>query len=395
MYGLKDLFQLDPKITYLNHGSFGACPKPVFEVYQGWQRELERQPTEFLGRNAESFLVEARAKLSSYLSVKPADIVYFPNPTTAINMVARNLFNPKIFLLNSGDEILTTNHEYGALDRTWRYFCKQSGALYTHHHTPLPVTSHEEFIESFWRKVTTNTRVIFISHITSPTALIFPVKEICQRAREAGILTIVDGAHAPGHIEFNLEEIGADIYVGACHKWLCAPKGSSFLYAHQEIQNWLDPLVVSWGYESDHPSDSQFIDYHEWQGTRDLAAFLSVPTAIEFQTQHQWKRIRQACHALAIQTRANIDQLTGQTPISSDDWVGQMVSVCLPDEIDCEALMERLYEIYHIEVPVFTWNHKTFIRISYQGYNTPNDAATLTEALTDLLEDPSCYISYS
>jgi len=268
---LRDLFLLNPQIYYLNHGSFGACPRPVFERYQEWQRELETQPVEFLSRRVPTLLQDAREALASYLNCPAEDLVYFPNPTTAINMVARSLD------LSPGDEILTTNHEYGAMDRTWRFIAEKTGAKYINHPFPLPVSSPVDFINQFWKGVTPKTKVVFLSQITSQTALTFPVSEICARAREDGILTIIDGAHAPGQIHVDLTALGADIYTGACHKWMCAPKGAAFLYASIEIQSWLEPLVVSWGYQAEQPGESQFIDYHQWQGTRDIAAFLSVP----------------------------------------------------------------------------------------------------------------------
>lgn len=217
MTSLKDLFLLDPSVVFLNHGSFGACPRPVFEVYQNWQRELERQPVEFLGRRSTELMAVARAKLAAYLETDAGDVVYFPNPTTAISMVVRSLE------LKPGDEILTTDHEYGAMDRTWRFLCSQTGWKYVRREIPLPVTTHTELVEHFWAGVTDRTRIIFISHITSPTALTFPVRQICQRAHQAGILTIVDGAHAPGQIPTSLTDLGADIYTGACHKWFCPP----------------------------------------------------------------------------------------------------------------------------------------------------------------------------
>ena len=259
-------FLLDPDIHFLNHGSFGACPRPVFEAYQRWQAELERQPVEFLGRRATDLLAASRAALAAYLGADTDDLVYFPNPTTAINMVARNVARLAAednregspLRLRPGDEILTTDHEYGALDRTWRYICEQIGVRYVRRPIHLPVTTHADFVERFWAGVTERTRIIFISHITSPTALIFPVAEICRRARAAGILTIVDGAHAPGQLPLNLTELGADIYTGACHKWLCAPKGAAFLYVRPEVQPWLEPLVVSWGWEAERPGPSPF-----------------------------------------------------------------------------------------------------------------------------------------
>jgi isopenicillin-N epimerase len=382
MSTLKALFLLDPEIVFLNHGSFGACPRPVFETYQRWQRELERQPVAFLGRQAAALLAHARAQLAAYLGVAADDVVYVPNPTTAINMVARSLH------LGPMDEILTTDHEYGAMERTWRFVCRQTGAQYVRQPLPLPVMDADAWVETFWQGVTDRTRVIFLSHITSPTALTLPVEAICQRARAAGVLSIVDGAHVPGHLPLHLPSIGADLYTGACHKWLCAPKGAAFLYARREVQPWLEPLVVSWGYESAQPSDSQFIDYHEWQGTRDLAAFLTVPAAIAFQAQHGWAAVRQHCHELACTTRQRLNALTGLAPIcpASPRWFTQMFTARLPAHTDLEALKQRLYDEYRVEVPVVAWNGQKFIRVSLQGYNTPSDADTLVEALARLLE---------
>jgi len=387
MNSLKSQFLLDPEIIYLNHGSFGACPRPVFEVYQDWQRSLERQPVKFLGRLFNQLMEDSRSKLAEYLGVNPDELVYFSNPTTALNMVARNLASSR-FGLKKGDEILTTDHEYGAMDRTWRYICRQTGARYVQQPLPLPFTTPEDFVERFWEGVTPRTRAIFISHITSPTALIFPIREICRQARQVGLLTIIDGAHAPGQIQLDLNQVGADIYAGACHKWLCAPKGAAFLYARKEIQPWLDPLVVSWGYESEQPGPSQFIDYHEWQGTRDISAFLSVPAAIDFQNQHDWDQVRSKTHLLAVQTRQKINELTGLMPICPDSgaytWFAQMFTARLP-QLDPELLKQRLYDDFQIEVPVIRWNDEVFLRVSIQGYNDGQDAGALIAALTQLL----------
>lgn len=380
---MKEHFLLDPEITFLNHGSFGACPKPVFDVYQRWQRELERRPVEFLGRRATPLLAEAREKLGKYLNCATDDLVYFPNPTTAINMVVRNLD------LRPGDEILTTDHEYGAMDRTWRYYCAKSGAKYVRRHIPLPVTSHTGFVEDFWAGVTPQTKIIFISHITSTTALVFPVGEVCRRAREAGILCIVDGAHAPGHIELDLGVLGADIYTGACHKWLLAPKGAAFLYVRRELQEMLDPLVVSWGYDAEpgYGSGKTFIDYHEWQGTRDLAAFLSVPAAIDFQRDQAWDHVRARCRDLVRSVQKEVSALSGVLPIYShpEEWIGQMVALPLPKSVDGAALQKRLYDDYRMEIPHTRWWEQSFLRLSVQGYNTEADLDYFVETLKSLL----------
>jgi isopenicillin-N epimerase len=374
---LKNEFLLDPEVIFLNHGSFGACPRSVFEVYQDWQRQLERQPVDFIGRRSAGLLAEARARLAEFLGVDPGEVVYTPNPTTAINIVARSLE------LHPGDEILATNHEYGAMDRTWRYICRQRGAVYINHPIPLPVCDPLEFVERFWAGVTPRTRVVFLSHITSPTALTFPVEEICRRAREAGLLSIVDGAHAPGQIPLDLHKIGADIYAGACHKWLCAPKGSAFLYARRETHAWLEPLVVSFGYDSECPVETRFVKYHEWQGTRDIAAYLSVPAAIDFQASHDWAEVRQACHALACDTRARLEALGGQAPVCSlsPRWFHQMFVARLPDHADLERLSAGLRDDYHIVVPVGRWNEINLMRVSFQAYNSQADADRLVEAL--------------
>jgi isopenicillin-N epimerase len=386
---MKHLFNLDPDIHFLNHGSFGACPKPVFDAYQAWQRELERQPVAFLGRRITGLLAESRGALGAFLHVAPDDLVYFPNPTTALNMVARSFVSGRADdgqapYLRAGDEILTTDHEYGALDRTWDYVCKLSGARYIQHPVPLPLPEPDAFVEHFWAGVTPATRIIFISHITSPTALIFPAAEICCRARDAGILTVVDGAHAPGQIDLDLASVGADIYAGACHKWLCAPKGAAFLYARKEVQKLLTPLVVSWGWEAEAQGASQFVDWHEWQGTRDLSAYLTVPAAIRFQQEHDWGRMRTACHALAAETRDRILALTGLPPICGNDAFGQMFSALLPP-CDAEALKARLWDERRVEIPVMRRGGDVLARVSFQAYNDRADADALLAGLEALL----------
>ncbi|MBE2224252.1 MAG: aminotransferase class V-fold PLP-dependent enzyme, partial [Anaerolineae bacterium] len=225
MNNLKKQFLLDTTITFLNHGSFGATPRPVFAVYQEWQRRLERQPVQFIINELPDLLAEARQALGYYLNAAPDNLVYIPNATFGLNVVARSL------KLEAGDEVLTTDHEYGACNNVWQFVSDKSGIVYKKQPIPLPLESDEVTLETFWQGVTTKTKVIFLSHITSATAVTFPVTQICQTAREAGILTVIDGAHAPGQIPLDMEAIGADFYFGNCHKWLCAPKGAAFLFA--------------------------------------------------------------------------------------------------------------------------------------------------------------------
>jgi isopenicillin-N epimerase len=373
---MKDLFLLDPNITYLNHGSFGACPKPVFETYQGWQLELERDPVAFLGRRAPKLLSEARAALADYLGCASDEVVYFPNPTTALNMVARSLE------LKPGDELLASNHEYGAMDRTWRFICSRRGASYIPAAVPLPLSDHQEVINRIWARVSPSTKAIFLSHITSPTAIRFPVEEVCKRARQEGLLTIIDGAHAPGQVDLDLSTLGADFYAGACHKWLCAPKGASFLYARREAQRLLKPLIVSWGWEAEEPGPSSFIDHHEWQGTRDIAAFLSVPAAIEFQRAQDWPSVRRRCHQLALDLRRRLLDIFGYPELipAGEDWFVQMFAVQLP-ELDPEALQHTLLEKHNIEVVARCWNRLPLLRVSVQAYNNSEDCDALLHAL--------------
>ncbi len=379
MSNLKKYFLLEPGIHYLNHGSFGATPEPVFSEYQRWQRELERQPVEFLSRRVEGLLAESRAALGKYLGTHSNNLVYTQNVTISLNIIARSLE------LGPGDEVLASDHEYGAMDRMWRFLSRESGFTYINQLVDL--TSHDSFVESFWQGVTSRTRVIFLSQVTSPTAIIFPVREIIQRARAAGIITIIDGAHVAGQLPLQLDSLGADFYGGNLHKWLCAPKGAGFLYARPEVQDLLKPLVVSWGYESETPGSSTFIDHHEWWGTRDVAAFLSVPAAIEFQEKHDWDAVRIACHQLARDAQARICDLTGLIPLHSrsDIWFAQMAAAPLPADTDLIDLKIRLYDEYRVEIPLTAWKDRKLIRVSVQGYNTQEDVDVLLDALSHLI----------
>jgi isopenicillin-N epimerase len=375
-------FLLRPGIAFLNHGSFGACPRPVFAMYQGWQRELEEQPVEFLGRRITALLSEARARLASYVGTHTDSLVYVPNATYGVNIVARSLD------LRPDDEVLATDHEYGAADRAWRFTCARRGARYINQPIALPAKSAAPVVEQLWAGVTKRTRVIFLSHITSPTALIFPVAEICRRAREAGILTVIDGAHAPGQIDLALDDLGADFYSGNCHKWLCAQRASGFLYAQPELQHLLEPLVVSWGWESQTPGVSPFIDYFEWPGTYNPASYLATPAAIDWQAKHNWPAVRAACHELLLDTSHQIAALSGLPQISPDtsDWWMQMRTIPLPP-CNLEVLKARLWDEYQVEVPLGGWNGGHYIRVSIQCYNSPNDVDRLLEALQRLLPE--------
>jgi isopenicillin-N epimerase len=382
MTSLKDDFLLDPNIIFLNHGSFGAAPKPVFEVYQAWQRRLERQPVLFLGRELDGLLRESRVALGQYLNVAADDLVYIPNATHGVNIIARSL------RLEPADEILTSDHEYGACDNTWEFICGRRGARYIRQAIPVPVCSEEEIVQQLWAGITARTKAIYLSHITSPTALLLPIAMICQRARKEGILTIIDAAHSPGQISVDLPGLGADMVFGNCHKWMLGVKGAGFLYVRRELQALIEPLVVSWGYHAtaETTTGSRFVDLLQWTGTKDPTPALAVPAAIQFMQDHDWEVVRYRCHQLLRAAIEGICALTGLAPIYplDSDFFHQMGVAPLPP-CDLVALKRRLYDEFRIEVPVFPWQDRQFVRISIQGYNTREDVDTLVKALHNLL----------
>ena len=367
-------YLLDPQIIYLNHGSFGAVPRPVFEAYQHWQRELEANPVEFLGRRAPDLLAGARQRLGAFINASGDDLAFVPNVTYGMNIVARAL------PLKEGDEILSTDHEYGAIDRAWRFKCEKSGARLVRRQVTLPVTDPQQAAEQIWDGVNQRTKVISLSHITSPTALILPVEEICRRASKVGILTVIDGAHAPGQLDLDMQAIGADFYCGNCHKWLSSARGAGFLFARPDRQNLLEPLVVSHGWRSDSPGQSPFLDNFNWSGTIDPAAYLSVPAAIDFWEQNDWPAVRSACHRILAECEESILALSGLPPISPATMWAQMRLVLLPG--GAESYGPRLEE-NRIIVPLGRQRGHTGIRISVQAYNSPSDLDRLFHVLRD------------
>ena len=382
MNTLKNQFLLDPTVTFLNHGSFGATPRPVFENYQAWQLRLERQPVQFLVNDLPDLFAEARQALGLYLNAAPDDLVYIPNATFALNVVARSL------ALNADDEVLTTDHEYGACNNVWQFLSQKRGFNYVQQPIPLPLESDETLVETFWQGVTPRTKVIFLSHLTSATAVRFPVAEICRRAREAGILTVIDGAHAPGQIPLDLPQIGADFYFGNAHKWLCAPKGAAFLFTQPAKQHLLEPLVVGWGWGVDRTLHygSDYLDYLQYLGTDDLSSYLAVPAAIAFQEAHNWRLVRQQCHALLQEALERMNQLTGlASPYPDASFYHQMAVVPLPPIADLVAFKARLYEAFRVEIPFIEWQGYQFMRISIQGYNGRSDVDVLLNALQKML----------
>ena len=380
-------FLLREDVVFLNHGSFGACPRPVFEAYQRFQLELESEPVEFLGRRLTELMRTPREALAAELGTVPENIAAVTNATSGLNIVARSL------PLKPGDQILTTDHEYSALEKTWAFVCRQTGAEVVVVKVPLPLTSEANFTEAILGGMSERTRVLFLSHITSPTALVFPLAGVVAEARRRGIWSVIDGAHTPGHIPLELDRLGADFYSGNCHKWMMTPKGSAFLYARPEVQGLLDPLVVShgWTAQSKEPGakgafgNSPFIDEIEVQGTRDPSAWLALPEAIRFRRDNDWASVSAHCASLAQDTAQRLGEMTHLAPLSAPEFSApQMVAMPIP-ECDAAEIHKTLFDRYRIEIPVFRWQDTHIARLSVQGYNSRPQMDSLLDALCELL----------
>jgi isopenicillin-N epimerase len=381
MESLKSQFLLNPDIHFLNFGSFGASPRAVFDNYQNWQRLLESEPVQFIAFDGPVKLAESRQALAQFINCPDKDdLVYVTNPSFAVNLIARNI------PLQAGDEVLSTDIEYGACDRIWDFYCQKSGAVYKQQKINLPIKDKESFINNFFEGLTPRTKAIFISQITSSTALILPVKEICEIAKSKGLITIVDGAHVPGHIPLNAQALKADFFTGACHKWMMAPKGCSFLYASKEGQKLLvEPLVISWGYKAFAPSGSLFLDYNQMIGTRDFSAFLTVPACIQFMNEHNWPQVSQKCRELVIANADKFFELFNSKPLCplNNEWLGQMISIPVKTN-QPELLQKKLFADYKVEVPVMRQANDVYLRYSVNAFNTQQDLDALYNALVEI-----------
>jgi len=346
---MREGFLLDPDVVYLNHGGFGACPVTVFDEYQRWQRELEREPTEILARRLGELVWIARTRLAGFVGARTEDLVLVPNATSALNAVLRSL------RIRPEEEVLTTKHEYGAVLRTLGFIRANVVAC-----EPDELIAH----------IGLRTRAVLVSQITSPTALALPVEQICAAARATGVLSIVDGAHAPGQVPVDLASLGADVYAGNCHKWLCAPKGSGFLWARPEHQEWIEPLVISWGYQE----EADFGERHGWQGTHDPSAYLAVPTAIATHATFDLGAMAE----LADEASRRLSRL-GLRPARG---VGApfMRAVELRSR-DPDAVWHRLYDEHRVEVPVYEWGGACLLRVSIGPYNDESDVQRLVRAI--------------
>ncbi len=372
----RDQYSLDPDVVYLNHGSFGAVPVLVQDAFHFWHRRMEANPSRFMHEIRVPALAESRRVLARFVGTRSANLGFVNNATHGVNVVAHSL------PLQAGDEVLATSQEYGATQKAVMYQCQRAGAQYRIQDIPYPVQDREAWIEAFWQGVTSRTRVIFFSHITSATALTLPLPELCQRARAAGIVTLVDGAHAPGHIDLKLDAWDVDFYTGNCHKWLSSPRGCGFLYAHPRHHAMLEPLIVSHGWNPGQDSESPLFDYLDWQGTQDPCAILSVPSAIQYLYDLSWHRVRRKMHALAVATRHQLSELFGLDPVCPDGqgWYSQMFTARLPDGA-AARLGNRLWEEHRIIVPVMRLPEHDVIRVSLKEYNSLEDVNTLVNVL--------------
>ena len=386
---LKNQFLLDNKVTFLNHGSFGACPKVIFNEYQSWQKKLENQPVKFLDqfRDFGPNMTNVREALSKKINCNVNNLVPVVNATTGLNAIIKSLHFKK------GDEVIISNHEYGALEKTWQFIKTKYKIKITIAKVSLPITSEEKFIKDFVKKFTSKTKILFLSHITSPTALLFPIKKLVQIAKQHKIITIIDGAHAPGHIDLNLKNLNADFYSGNCHKWMMSPKGAAFMWSSSKYKNHLDPLIVSHGWNKKSNStnqkgalgNSRFIDMFEYNGTKDPAAWLSVPASIKYINDKKNTKLFIAQSKVLYNFAIKLSK-TFKMPLLGDRKFlpPLMISVPIPKVKEIE-FQRKLYKNYKIEIPIIPWENKSFARISYQLYNSIKDLEKLEYALKKLL----------
>jgi isopenicillin-N epimerase len=372
-------WSLRPGTTYLNHGSFGPPPRNVREARLKWQQALDEQPMDFFVRLYEPAWFEARNRLAQFVGADPANLIFVDNATVGMNVVADS------FPLSAGDEVLLTDHEYGAVRRTWTRACERSGAALREVELPTPMFDEAEVVAAIVAALTPQTRVLVVSHITSPTAITLPVAAICRAMRERGVAVCIDGPHAIAQLPLNLETLGCDFYTASCHKWLSAPFGSGFLWVAPQQQSHIRPGTMSWGRLLPRRPET-WSDEFIWSGTRDPSAWLAAPAAIELLETIGLERFRSQTHALAQYARHQLTELFGTTPFAADDpqWYTSMAHVPLPGGA-FETLQQQLWQQYGIETPVVHWKDRWFIRVSCHLYNEPEHIDRLTHALETLL----------
>ncbi|MGC1274438.1 MAG: aminotransferase class V-fold PLP-dependent enzyme [Planctomycetaceae bacterium] len=384
---IREAWALRPGVAYLNHGSFGPSPTCVIESREAWSRRLEAQPMDFFVRTMDDDLDAAAEALGRFVGAAGRDLVFLPNATVAMNLVAANV------RLRPGDEVLATNHEYGAVLRIWREACRAAGAELVVRRLPERLDTDDVIAETLLAGITDRTRLIVVSHVTSPTAAILPVHLICEGAKRRGVPVCIDGPHAPAMVDVNIGRLACDYYCASLHKWLSAPFGSGFLYVSRKHQQAFRPIVTSWGGSLSGRAAS-WKDEFTWSGTHDPAPYLAVPAAIEFLEAVGVDRFRDRMHALAKLARDRIVALTGLQPFVADSpqRYGSMISLPLPPLDGFEGghgridpLQSALWHEHGIEVPVAHWGGRRLLRVSCHLYNTPDDVDRLTTAVGRLL----------
>ena len=366
---------IDPTVAYLNHGSYGACPIPVFEAYQAYQRELETEPASLLYRNFASRIQKSRERLALFLNCQSDQIAFVRNATYGMNMAANSID------LQPGDKVLATNFEYGAVERMWEMICAERGAQLVKVKIPLPYQSSKAMIQLFESLIDSSIKVITFPHISAATAQLFPIKDLVQLAKSHGAISVIDGAHAPGQVNVNLQDIDADFYVGNCHKWMLSPKGVGFIYAARKWEDQIRPPAISWGNISS--GTNRLLLENDWQGTTDISPILAVEDSINFLEENHWfSQVIPECTKLIDEFNSTILGVTGMKSLyeKNDFEPPQMRSFLLP-EGDHSTLHNRLFHESKVELPVFLDFEDHFFRVSVQAYNNHSDMERLIEAL--------------
>jgi isopenicillin-N epimerase len=385
---LRGAWSIPEGVTYLNQGSFGPTPRVVQTVREKWSLELASQPMDFFLRAMEPALDDALAVLGECIGADARDLCFIDNATVAMNIVAQTV------PLQPGDEVILNNHEYGAVRRIWQAACARQQAKLVQPPIPVPILSSNENMEAIFAAVTPRTKLLVVSHVTSPTAIVFPVEEICRRAQEKKIPVCIDGPHAIAMRPLSLKKIGCAFYCASLHKWLSAPLGSGFLYVQRNWQQKLSPPVVSWGGSlSGQPSRWQ--DDYYWLGTRDPAPFLAVPEAIRFLEEIGVEAFREHGHGLAKIVRERLTNDWNVEALIPDDtaFYGTMITIPLPPGPILRAkphamdpLQKALWQQHRIECPVMDWNGRRHLRASCHAYNTKADLDRLFAALNEFPE---------
>lgn len=381
-----DRWSLDPAITYLNHGAFGACPREVVARQQERRAEMEREPLDFLWRNLDAPLDAARREVAALVRAPEETLAFVGNATAAVNAVLRSLdFAP-------GDELLTTSQDYNACHNVLDEVARRSGARVVTVAAPFPVAGPGEIVDAVLAAVTPRTRLALLDHVTSPTAVVFPLEEIIARLADRGVETLVDGAHAPGMRPLDLPRLGASYYTGNLHKWICAPRGTAFLYAREDRQAGLRPPVISHGANTRRSGRSLFHDEFDWPGTTDVTAWFCAGDAIRFCATllpGGLEALMERNHALVVEARRLLCAALDVEPPCPEAMLGSMATLPLPgryqgappppDRFDPDQTWLR--EAHRIEVPLFRWGGRRWFRVSAQAYNSIDDYARLAEAL--------------